>query len=106
MRAAKCGSCGPRLPGGGTEVIRQARVLADDGQFEDARYKLVEAHEALDNIVLDDCEKLVNLLRDDLQQLIKLMDTKETYEALGRAYALASETLHALHVREGSNRRP
>jgi len=83
------------LPGGGTEVIRQARVLADDAQLEDARCKLVEAQEASENIVLDhEGEKLVNSLRAELQQLIKLMDTDETYKAQGRAYALASETSH------------
>ena len=69
-------------------------MLADDGKFDDARYKLVESQEALESIVLDDGEKLVNSLRAELQQLIKLMDTDETYKAQGRAYALASETSH------------
>ena len=41
----------------------------------------MEAQEALENIVVDEGEKLANSLRDELQQLIKLMDTKETYEA-------------------------
>ncbi|RLM98048.1 hypothetical protein C2845_PM06G12460 [Panicum miliaceum] len=76
------------------EVIRQARVLADDGQLEDARYKLVGSQKELDNIVLDEGEKLVNSLRDELQQLIRLMDSEETYKAKGRPYALASETCH------------
>ncbi|XP_039840872.1 E3 ubiquitin-protein ligase WAV3-like [Panicum virgatum] len=83
------------------EVIRQARVLAGDGQLEDARRKLVEAQEALEiNIVLDhEGEKLVNSLRDQLQQLIKLMDTEETFEARRRPYALASETSHGRRQR-------
>ncbi|RLN28941.1 hypothetical protein C2845_PM05G06950 [Panicum miliaceum] len=76
------------------EVIRQARVLADNGQFDDARYKLVDAQKASENIVLDGGEKLVNSLRAELQQLMKLMDTEETYKAKGRPYALASETSH------------
>ncbi|TKW07163.1 hypothetical protein SEVIR_7G289800v4 [Setaria viridis] len=79
------------------EVIKQARLLADDGQLDDARGKLVDAHKALDDIVLDrldDGPKLVNALRAELVQLIKLMETEDLYEAKGRAYALASETYH------------
>ncbi|RLM99832.1 uncharacterized protein C2845_PM06G11250 [Panicum miliaceum] len=76
------------------EAIRQARLLADDGLLDDARSTLVDAQKALDSIVLDDGKKLVSSLRAELAQLIKLMETKEIYEAQGRAYALASETSH------------
>ena len=77
------------------EAIRQARLLADDGLLGDARSKLVEAQRALDSIVLDGGgQKLVSSLRAELAQLIKLTETKEIYEAQGRAYALASETSH------------
>ncbi|RLN30919.1 uncharacterized protein C2845_PM05G08230 [Panicum miliaceum] len=77
------------------EAIKQARLLADDGLLDDARSKLVDAQKALDSIVLDDGgKKLVSSLRAELAQLIKLMETKEIYEAQGRAYALASETSH------------
>ncbi|RLN27952.1 uncharacterized protein C2845_PM05G08250 [Panicum miliaceum] len=82
------------------EAIRQARLLADKGKPEDleeARYKLVDAQNALEDIVLDslaDGQNLVNALRAELVQLIKLMETKDLYEAQGRPYALASETSH------------
>ncbi|RCV15809.1 hypothetical protein SEVIR_3G090200v4 [Setaria viridis] len=79
------------------EAIRQARELADAGELEEAGYKLVEAQNALEDIVvdrLDDGKKLVSSLRAELAQLLKLMETKELYEAQGRAYALASETCH------------
>ncbi|OEL13842.1 hypothetical protein BAE44_0025139 [Dichanthelium oligosanthes] len=76
------------------EAIRQGRLLADDGQLDDARDKLVDAQKALENIVLDDGEKLVSSLRTELLQLITLMDTQELYKAKGRPYALASETSH------------
>ncbi|RLN00640.1 uncharacterized protein C2845_PM06G11230 [Panicum miliaceum] len=80
-----------------SEAIRQARLLADKGRLEDARYKLVDAQNALEDIVLDslvDGQKLVDSLRAELVQLIKLMETTELYEAKGRPYALASETSH------------
>jgi len=82
------------------EAIRQARLLADKGDpesLDEARYKLVDAQNALEDIVLDslaDGRMLVNSLRAELVQLIKLMETKELYEAQGRPYALASETSH------------
>ncbi|PUZ63222.1 hypothetical protein GQ55_3G051000 [Panicum hallii var. hallii] len=76
------------------EAIRQARLLAEVGQLEDARYKLVDAQKALENNVLDGGQKLVNSLRAELQQLIRLMHSEETYKAQGRPYALASETCH------------
>ncbi|RLN27535.1 uncharacterized protein C2845_PM05G06940 [Panicum miliaceum] len=52
------------------DAIRQARLLADSGQLDEARYKLVDAQNALDDIVLDDGEKLVDSLRTELLQLI------------------------------------
>jgi Mg-chelatase subunit ChlD len=79
------------------EAIRQARLLADAGELEEARYKVVDAQNALEDIVVDrleDGKKLVSALRAELAQLLKLMETKELYEAQGRAYALASETCH------------
>ena len=77
-----------------------AALLADKGDpesLDEARYKLVDAQNALEDIVLDslaDGRMLVNSLRAELVQLIKLMDTPEIYKAQGRPYALASETSH------------
>ncbi|KAG2623660.1 uncharacterized protein sll0103-like [Panicum virgatum] len=79
------------------EAIRQARLLADQGDLEKARYKLVDAQNALEDIVLDslaDGEMLVKSLRDELDELIRLMENEELYKARGRPYALASETSH------------
>jgi uncharacterized protein YegL len=79
------------------DAIRQARLLADAGELEEARYKLVDAQNALEDIVLDrleDGQKLVSALRAELVELIKLMETKQLYNDKGKAYALASETCH------------
>ncbi|RLN00270.1 uncharacterized protein C2845_PM06G12470 [Panicum miliaceum] len=88
------------------DAIRQARLLADANELKEARYKLVDAQNALDDIVLDDGEKLVDSLRTELLQLIALMDTEELYKAQGKPYALASETSHGRQryaARDGGN---
>ncbi|KAF7008911.1 hypothetical protein CFC21_023560 [Triticum aestivum] len=77
------------------QAIRDAMALAEAGDLDGARYKLVEAQNALEDLVLDDGQKLIDSLRAELAQLIKLMATKELYEAQGRPYALASDTSHA-----------
>lgn len=75
-------------------AIGEAREMADGKKLDDARYKLADAQNALEDIVLNDGEKLVGMLRAELQQLLDLMETQELYEAEGRPYALASETSH------------
>ncbi|KAF8733308.1 hypothetical protein HU200_014912 [Digitaria exilis] len=93
------------------DAIRQARLKADAGDLDEARYTLVDAQSALEHVVLSDGQKLVKavspqryvaahlavntLLRAELVQLVKLMDNKGIYESKGgRAYALASEASH------------
>ncbi|KAF8733306.1 hypothetical protein HU200_014910 [Digitaria exilis] len=78
------------------DAIRKARLLADAGNLDGARYTLVNAQNALEDVVLSDGQKLVvnTLLRAELVQLVKLMDSKVIYESKGRAYALASEASH------------
>ncbi|KAM3336243.1 hypothetical protein ACQJBY_030306 [Aegilops geniculata] len=77
------------------QAIRDAMALAEAGDLDGARYRLVEAQNALEELVLDDGQKLLDSLRAELVQLIKLMATRELYEAQGRPYALASDTSHA-----------
>lgn len=79
------------------KAIKDARELADADDLDEARYKLVDAQNALEDIVLDrlqDGQNLVNALRAELVQLIKYMETKQLYNDKGKAYALASETCH------------
>ena len=68
--------------------------MADAGDLDEARYKLLDAQNALEDVMLNDGQKLVNALRAELVTLIRLMDSKDIYNARGRAYALASEVSH------------
>jgi hypothetical protein len=73
--------------------IKTARTMADAKNLDDARDKLVEAQNELEDI-LEQTDPLVDLLRTELQQLLKLFKTQEMYEKQGRPYALSSETSH------------
>ncbi|CAM0912344.1 unnamed protein product [Alopecurus aequalis] len=77
-------------------AIGEAREMADRKKLDDARYKLADAQNALEDVVVldDGGRKLVGMLRAELLQLLDLMETQELYEAEGRPYALASETSH------------
>ncbi|EEF38222.1 uncharacterized protein sll0103 [Ricinus communis] len=74
-------------------MIKEARVMADDSKLDDARDKLVEAQNSLEDVV-DESNPLVEMLRSELQQLLKLMKSQEIYEKQGRPFALSSETSH------------
>jgi len=68
--------------------------VADAGDLDEARYKLLDAQNALEDVMLNDGQKLVNALRAELVTLIRLMDSKDIYNTKGRAYALAAEVSH------------
>ncbi|TVU25580.1 hypothetical protein EJB05_28082 [Eragrostis curvula] len=74
--------------------ITAARSLADGNNLDEARDKLVEAQNALED-VLDQANPMVAMLRTELQQLLDRMESPELYKAEGRPYALAAETSHA-----------
>ncbi|CAO2187368.1 unnamed protein product [Urochloa humidicola] len=76
------------------QSIGAARKLADGDDLEQARDKLVEAQNALEDI-LDQANPLVAILRTELQQLLDRMESPELYRAEGKAYALAAELSHA-----------
>lgn len=73
--------------------IKTARTMADAKNLNDARDKLVEAQNELEDI-LEQADPLVDLLRAELQQLLKLFKTQDMYEKQGRPYALSSELSH------------
>lgn len=75
------------------KMIKEARTMADGKNLGDARDKLVEAQNALEDVI-EQSNPLVDMLRTELQQLLKLMKTQDTYEKQGRPYALSSETSH------------
>lgn len=74
-------------------MIKAARTMADGKNLGDARDKLVEAQNALEDVV-EQSSPLVDMLRTELQQLLKLMKSQDVYEKQGRPYALSSETSH------------
>ncbi|KAF0921370.1 hypothetical protein E2562_006942 [Oryza meyeriana var. granulata] len=75
------------------ESIREARSMADGKELEQARSKLVEAQNALEDI-LDQANPMVDMLREELLQLLRLMETQELYDRQGRPYAISSLASH------------
>ncbi|GJN01171.1 hypothetical protein PR202_ga18416 [Eleusine coracana subsp. coracana] len=75
-------------------MIGEARAMADGNNLGDAKDKIVEAQNALEDI-LEQSSPVVDMLRTELQQLLRLMKSQEMYEKQGRAYALSSETSRA-----------
>jgi len=74
--------------------IGTARSLADEKKMNDARDTLVDAQNALED-VLDQGNPVVGMLRAELKQLLSLMESEELYKEQGRAYSLAAEASHA-----------
>ncbi|KAI8548792.1 hypothetical protein RHMOL_Rhmol07G0301500 [Rhododendron molle] len=75
------------------QMMKEARVMADEKKLEDAQEKLVEAENLLEDVV-DESNPLIEMLKSELQQLLKLMQSQEIYEKQGRSFALSSETSH------------
>ncbi|KQJ87619.1 uncharacterized protein LOC112272381 [Brachypodium distachyon] len=77
------------------DAIREAMAMADAGDMDGARYRLVDAQNTVeDELMMDGCEKMLDSMRAELAQLVHLMQTPELYKQQGRAYALAAGTSH------------
>jgi hypothetical protein len=76
-------------------MIKAARQMADGKNLGDARDKLSEAQNALDDVE-EQSSPLLDMLRAELSQLVDLMQSQDVYEKQGRPYALSSETPHDL----------
>ncbi|KAF7056452.1 hypothetical protein CFC21_063855 [Triticum aestivum] len=79
------------------DTINAASLLADDERLEEARERIADAQNAVEDIVLldlDDGEKMVNALRAELLQLLAFMESQEIYNERGHPYALATVTSH------------
>lgn len=73
-------------------MIKEARVMADSKNLDDARDMLVKAQNALEDV---EDNPLIEMLRSELLQLLKLMKTQDIYDKQGRPFALSSEISHA-----------
>lgn len=78
------------------EKMKDARILADNRNFDDAKGKLDDAKKDLERNELDQSDPLIAGLLAEVKQFKDLMATPDLYEKLGRAFAFASELSHAL----------
>ncbi|KAJ9189337.1 hypothetical protein P3X46_000645 [Hevea brasiliensis] len=74
-------------------MMKEARVMADSNKLDDARDKLVEAQNSLEDVD-DESNPLIEMLRFELQQFLKLMKSQEIYDKQGRPFALSCEISH------------
>jgi hypothetical protein len=74
--------------------ILEASTLAHAKRLEEAREKVAEGQNAIEDIMLDDEERTLNVLRAELLQLYAYMDTQQLYNELGHPYALATIISH------------
>ncbi|CAO2168097.1 unnamed protein product [Urochloa humidicola] len=75
-------------------LIGKARELADKRNLSDARDKVMDALNNVENIVVDDGGKTADMLRQEAQHLLDLMKTQELYDSQRKPYALACESSH------------
>ncbi|XP_062114656.1 E3 ubiquitin-protein ligase WAV3-like [Humulus lupulus] len=79
------------------KMIKEARFMADENKLDEAKDKLVDAQNMLDDVEVDETSpnsSLIEMLRSELQQLLRLMKSQQMYEQQGRPFALSSETSH------------
>ncbi|KAI8017912.1 E3 ubiquitin-protein ligase WAV3 [Camellia lanceoleosa] len=76
------------------QMIKEASVMADKGNLDDAYAKLSHAQNLLDNVVYDESNRLIEMLKSELQQMKSLLESQEIYKRQGRPFALSSETSH------------
>ncbi|KAL5564901.1 hypothetical protein UlMin_028065 [Ulmus minor] len=75
------------------QMMKEARIMADEKKLDDAQNKIVEAENSLGDAV-DESNVSIKMLKSELQQLSKLMKSQNIYEKQGRPFALSSETSH------------
>jgi hypothetical protein len=75
-------------------LIREARLKADQNLFGEAKDKLMDGLNNVENILVNDGGKMVGILRNELLHLLDLMKSPELYVSEGRPFALACESSH------------
>ncbi|XP_048527367.1 E3 ubiquitin-protein ligase WAV3-like [Triticum urartu] len=75
-------------------TIGTASLLADAEKLAEAREKIMDAQNAVEDIMLDDGERMINALRAELLQLLTFMESQALYNERGHPYALATIASH------------
>lgn len=73
-------------------MMKAAREMADEKKLEDAKDKLVEAENLLEDVLVE--HPLIDMLKTELQQMFDLMRSQDVYDKKGRPFALSSEVSH------------
>ncbi|GMN45922.1 hypothetical protein TIFTF001_015098 [Ficus carica] len=76
------------------DKVKEARGMADVRKLEEAKDKVVEAENSLDDVDIEEPNQVIETLKYEMQQLFKHMRTQDVYETQGRPYALSFETSH------------
>lgn len=76
------------------DLIGKASELANGQKLGDARETIMDAQNALGDILLDDGDRMVNALQAELLRLLEYMETQALYDKLGHPYALATIISH------------
>lgn len=63
-------------------MMKEARILADNGDLKMALFYLRRAEKMLENVNIDDA--VIHILKDEVQELLRLMQWHEIYGGIGR----------------------
>ena len=75
------------------DKIKTASDMAEQKKLEDGQVMLVDAQNALDDVV-DEPNELIDMLKYELELLWNLMNSQDIYNEKGRPFALSSLTSH------------
>lgn len=77
------------------EMMKEARVMADDDDLDGAKNKILTAQSMLDDVNIEGGVKMLEMLKQELDQFMAYLQSPEMYKKRGRAFALSSELSHA-----------
>ncbi|KAK1362318.1 hypothetical protein POM88_046792 [Heracleum sosnowskyi] len=77
------------------EMMKEARIMADNNDLNGAKNKIIDAQSMLDDMDLQGTVKMLEMLKQELDQFMAYLQSPELYKKHGRAFALSSELSHA-----------